>query len=103
MRGWKRSKPGLAGFLLILAVALAPSPAGAEWSFSFYGPSGYIIIGSGTVAVGVAVAIGYIYIFGEARTSAFSDPGRAVSGLDPARGGERPAEGIRLDLLSFNF
>ena len=100
----KRSGVFLAGIVLALVIALTPSPARAGWSFSVYSPSGYIIIGSGGVAVGVAVVIGYFYIWGEARSSA-SLPPTQVGLLDnPADFKDKgQAFSPSLDLVSYRF
>lgn len=92
------------GIVLALVIALAPSPARASWSFSIYSPSGYIIIGSGGVAVGVAVVIGYIYIWGEARTSALLPPARVGLVDNPADFKDKgQAFSPSLDLVSYRF
>jgi len=100
----KRSEVFLAGIVLALGIALAPTPARASWSFSVTSPSGYIIIGSGGVAVGVAVVIGYFYIWGEARSLASLPPGRVGLLNNPADfKDEGQAFSPSLDLLSYNF
>jgi len=99
-----RGRIFIAGIVLAIAMTFIPSPARAGWSFSVTSPSGYIIIGSGGVAVGVAVVIGYIYIWGEARSLAALPPARVGLLDNPADFKDKgPAFSPKLDLLSYRF
>ena len=88
-----------------LTLALTPIPVAAEWSFSIYGPSGYVIIAGGTVTIGIAVVIGFLYIQGEGRIAQAPDPppinSLAINPEESQRA--ETSRGLQLDLVSFDF
>jgi hypothetical protein len=91
--------------MLGLFIFLTPAPAAAEWSFSIYGPSGYVIIAGGTVTIGAAVVIGCLYIWGEGRIAQAPDLPQtnslAINPEEPRRA--ETSRGLQLDLVSFDF
>ena len=94
----------MVGIILALGIVLTPSPARAEWSFSVTSPSGYIVIGSGGVAVGVAVVIGYVYFRGEAHSLASLPPASVGLMDNPAQlRDKRPPLDLSMDLISYRF